>query len=68
MRGTHTVVFSNLRDVRTGEEVRMEVPNNLAYEGKLLIARFLAEQAAKETLRRIKNPHENIRNPHEGSI
>ncbi len=68
MKDTHTVVFSNLRDVRTGEEVRVEVPNDLVYEGKLLVAQYLAKQAAKETLRRIRNPHENIRNSHDGSI
>ncbi len=42
--GTHRVTFSNLIDSRTGETLRLEVPDTLRYEGGMLYAGFLGQQ------------------------
>lgn len=61
MENTQTVVFSNLRDVRTGKPVEMKVPNSV-YTGNHLAflgARYLGQQMAKKTLALIGANAEN---------
>lgn len=52
MESTTTIVFSNLRDIRTGKAVEMEVPISMYAENRLafLGARYLGQQMAKKTL------------------
>lgn len=50
MKNSHTVKFGNLVDVKTGKLVELEVSNDLAYEGRKLVAGVLAEQAASAHL------------------
>lgn len=55
---THKLVFGNLRDARTGKPVSLDVPNDLVYEGHILVVRELARQSAQETLARIRRESE----------
>ncbi len=57
MSNTHNVTFSNLIDSKTGNPVKkIEVPNNLQYEGGRLFAQFSARQVAKHVLSALNNP------------
>lgn len=54
MSDTHSVVFRNLRDAKTGEIVRLKISNDLVYEWRMLFIKEIARQSAQKTLARIR--------------
>ena len=47
MENSHKVKFGNLVDAKTGESVELEVPSDLVYEGRMLLAKTWGKQSAQ---------------------
>lgn len=56
MGNSHKAKFSNLVDVKTGESVELEVPNDLVYEGRMFVAKASARQIARRHLACLRSP------------